>query len=171
MDRKRHIVLKAFADKEVGIARHLIKHVDPARIAGEGEHLAVDVESKRVRWRAGRMVHLEGRNGDATNLDRRLLLVLDEDQVKVPRHRCGIRIERLRRRDEPGLDAFGARNHQGPRAVAYIFGVDQEPRKATEMVPMQMGDEHRVDIVRIDPEPVHADQRRGPTVDEERRGA
>ena len=37
------------------------------------------------------------------------------------------------------------------------------------MIAVEMGDEHGVDIVRLEPEPAHADQRRRPAIDEKGR--
>jgi hypothetical protein len=37
------------------------------------------------------------------------------------------------------------------------------------MIAMQMGDEHGVDLVRLDAKPTHADERRCPAIDEKSR--
>ena len=38
------------------------------------------------------------------------------------------------------------------------------------MIAMKMAHEHGIDIVRLKPEPAHADQRRNPAIDEKGRG-
>ena len=62
---------------------------------------------------------------------------------------------------------FGPVTISGRVRLLDILGVDQKPGQTSEMVAMQMADTHHVDFVRLEPEPMHPDQRRDAAIDEE----
>src|SRR5262249_59439740 len=102
------------------------------------------------------MFALEGRDSAPANLEGPALLVLNEGEFEA--FGCGgIRIKRLGGLDEARLDSLGSSHDYGPRALADKLRVEQEPWQAAKVVPVQMSDEHGIDVARLKSQPSHAD--------------
>src|SRR5262245_40977621 len=140
MNGELHIVLKAFADEEIGALRSRAQALSPTGVAREGEHLSFQPEPERVRRRAGGMLHLERRDADTVQRKWNLLLILDELEAEGRRAFSYVGIKSLSRRVEALGDALGTGDDQGPRPLARILGVDEKPGQSAEMVAMQMAD-------------------------------
>src|SRR5512145_1845439 len=112
------------------------------------------------------MFDLVGRDADAVQRERHLLLIFHEVEGKAALTFGDVGIMRLGGPHETLLDAPRAGDDQGPRPLAHILRVDEEPGETAEMIAMQMADADHVDIVGREPEPIHADQRRDAAIDE-----
>src|SRR5215510_959362 len=114
------------------------------------------------------MFDLEGRDGDTANLKRLPFFILNEGEFEA--FGCGgIRIKRLGGLDEARLDSLGPSHDYGPRALADKLRVEQEPWQAAKVVPVQMSDEHGIDVARLKSQPAHADKSRDAAIDQKGR--
>jgi hypothetical protein len=112
------------------------------------------------------MLDLVGRDADAVQRERNLLLIFDELEADGARAFRDVGIESLSRSQEALGDALGTGDDQGTGPLAHILRVDEEPSETAEMIAMQMADANHVDFVGREPEPVHANQRGDAAIDE-----
>ena len=66
---------------------------------------------------------------------------------------------------DAALDAGRARDQERPRATGEL-GVQDEERHATEMIAVEVAQQHRAYLARVHAITVHGDQRRGAAIDQ-----
>src|SRR6185436_20730764 len=100
------------------------------------------------------MLHLVRRYADAVQRERHPLLIFDEFEGKAALTFGDVGIVRLGSPHETLLNAPWTSDDQGPRPLAHILCVDEEPSEPTKMIAMQVAHADHVDIVGGEPEPI-----------------
>src|SRR3990172_7788960 len=141
----------------------------PFSVAGVGNDPAGALDSKRIRRRAARMD--DGIRGHDERPERGRLAGLQLNVVdrEVLLHARGSGEQDLLSLTDSRLEARRAGDHERPGSLGHQPRFQDEERDASEVVPVQMGDEDCVDARWRHAPTLHADERGGAAVEKEPR--
>lgn len=158
------------ANEEVGVARGIDERIGPLGVAGIGDGLARAVDAQRVGRCTARVDDGVGRHHDQADLRGGALGQLDELDGEALLGARGPREEHLHRVADARLDARRAGDDERPCAPRDELGVQDEEGQAAEVIAVEVADEDGLDVVRIDVEAAHRDERRRAAVEQDGAG-
>ncbi len=139
----------ALAQEQVDVVGGGQQRVGPLGVPRVGHRGIWPVDAQRVRRCAGGMAHLERGDAQRAQFDRMTIDVLGDADGEAALHTARPGEQDLHRLLEPGTGAGWAEDGEVVGTAAELR-VEHQERQATEVVAVQVGDQHRLDLVGVD---------------------